>query len=121
MMITAALLIAFLSVANGFVLRNVRSTNTLLRMSSKESIFPTMSKWVSAAVISCGIACGGPTIAFADAVPLVGADAPSFTLPSNAGKDISLEDLKGKWTVMYFYPVSGFNLHTLQYSYHMFT
>ena len=31
--------------------------------------------------------------------------APSFVLPSNRDKPISLEDLKGKWTVLYFYPV----------------
>jgi len=37
-------------------------------------------------------------------VPIVGATAPDFSLPSNTGKDISLADLKGKWTVLYFYP-----------------
>lgn len=42
--------------------------------------------------------------AIADPIPIVGADAPSFVLPSNAGKDISLNDLKGKLTVLYFYP-----------------
>lgn len=40
----------------------------------------------------------------ADAIPTIGASAPDFTLPSNAGKSISLPDIKGKWTVLYFYP-----------------
>ncbi len=44
--------------------------------------------------------------AFADAVPVVGQQAPDFTLPSSVGKEISLNDLKGKRTVLYFYPVS---------------
>lgn len=47
-------------------------------------------------------------VAHADAIPTVGTRAPDFTLPSNAGKSISLEDLKGKRTVLYFYPVSFF-------------
>ena len=42
--------------------------------------------------------------AFADSIPAIGAPAPDFTLPSNAGKDISLKDLAGKRTVLYFYP-----------------
>jgi peroxiredoxin Q/BCP len=48
------------------------------------------------------LASGSP--AFADAVPPVGSAAPEFTLPSNTGKDIGLSDLKGKRTVLYFYP-----------------
>jgi peroxiredoxin Q/BCP len=42
--------------------------------------------------------------AHADGLPAVSAPAPPFKLPSNAGKDISLDDLKGKWSVLYFYP-----------------
>jgi peroxiredoxin Q/BCP len=34
----------------------------------------------------------------------VGATAPSFTLPSQEDKPISLSDFKGKWVVLYFYP-----------------
>jgi peroxiredoxin Q/BCP len=36
--------------------------------------------------------------------PKVGSPAPRFTLPSDAGKDVSLGDFKGKWVVLYFYP-----------------
>ncbi len=34
----------------------------------------------------------------------VGATAPSFTLPSQEDKPVSLSDYKGKWVVLYFYP-----------------
>lgn len=30
--------------------------------------------------------------------------APDFTLPNQEGKNISLKDFKGKWTLVYFYP-----------------
>ena len=30
--------------------------------------------------------------------------APDFTLKNQAGKDVSLSSLKGKWVVLYFYP-----------------
>jgi peroxiredoxin Q/BCP len=38
------------------------------------------------------------------AAPKVDSPAPTFSLPSDAGKDVSLADLKGKWVVLYFYP-----------------
>ena len=34
----------------------------------------------------------------------VGATAPTFTLPSQEDKNVSLSDYKGKWVVLYFYP-----------------
>jgi peroxiredoxin Q/BCP len=37
-------------------------------------------------------------------LPAVGAAAPSFNLTSNEGKPVSLNDFKGKWVVLYFYP-----------------
>ena len=37
-------------------------------------------------------------------LPAVGAAAPSFNLTSNEGKQVSLNDFKGKWVVLYFYP-----------------
>src|ERR1700760_189921 len=33
-----------------------------------------------------------------------GVAAPSFTLPSQDGTPVSLNDYKGKWVVLYFYP-----------------
>ena len=41
----------------------------------------------------------------ADAIPVIGADAPGFNLPSNDnGKVYSLADINNKRTVLYFYP-----------------
>ena len=36
--------------------------------------------------------------------PAVGAAAPAFNLTNNEGKQVSLNDFKGKWVVLYFYP-----------------
>lgn len=38
------------------------------------------------------------------ALPAVGSPAPSFTLPSQEGSPVSLQDYRGKWVVLYFYP-----------------
>ncbi|MGE0598276.1 MAG: thioredoxin-dependent thiol peroxidase [Dehalococcoidia bacterium] len=39
-------------------------------------------------------------------MPLLAVDtkAPDFNLKDQSGNDVSLESLKGKWTVIYFYP-----------------
>ncbi|HEV2834378.1 MAG TPA: peroxiredoxin [Pyrinomonadaceae bacterium] len=37
-------------------------------------------------------------------IPAVGASAPAFSLVNNEGKQVSLNDFKGKWVVLYFYP-----------------
>ena len=37
-------------------------------------------------------------------IPTVGAAAPTFSLVNNEGKQVSLNDYKGKWVVLYFYP-----------------
>ena len=37
-------------------------------------------------------------------LPAVGQAAPTFTLPSQDGSQISLESFRGKWVVLYFYP-----------------
>jgi thioredoxin-dependent peroxiredoxin len=36
--------------------------------------------------------------------PAAGAQAPGFSLPSQEGAQISLDQYKGKWVVLYFYP-----------------
>ncbi len=41
--------------------------------------------------------------AVADA-PAVGTDAPEFTLTTNEGKQVSLNNFRGQWVVLYFYP-----------------
>jgi peroxiredoxin Q/BCP len=38
------------------------------------------------------------------ALPAAGQVAPTFTLPSQDGSQISLGSFKGKWVVLYFYP-----------------
>jgi peroxiredoxin Q/BCP len=48
-----------------------------------------------------------PAIAADDAgpaMPAVGMDAPTFTLPSQDGTQVSLKSFRGKWVVLYFYP-----------------
>jgi peroxiredoxin Q/BCP len=37
-------------------------------------------------------------------MPSVGQAAPTFTLPSQDGSQISLDSFHGKWVVLYFYP-----------------
>ena len=37
-------------------------------------------------------------------LPTVGQSAPTFTLPSQDGSQISLDSFRGKWVVLYFYP-----------------
>jgi peroxiredoxin Q/BCP len=37
-------------------------------------------------------------------MPAVGQVAPTFTLPSQDGSQISLQSFRGKWVVLYFYP-----------------
>jgi peroxiredoxin Q/BCP len=37
-------------------------------------------------------------------LPAVGTKAPAFTLQSQEGKTVSLNDFRGKWVVLYFYP-----------------
>ena len=37
-------------------------------------------------------------------MPAVGQEAPTFTLPSQDGTPVSLDQYRGKWVVLYFYP-----------------
>lgn len=54
------------------------------------------------------IALGGPQ-------PPIGEPAPTFTLPTNSGGgQISLEDYRGRWVVLYFYPKDGTSGCTLE-------
>ena len=47
---------------------------------------------------------GATVAAFAADQPTVGQAAPAFNLPSQDGTPVSLDSLKGKWVVLYFYP-----------------
>lgn len=51
-------------------------------------------------MVSASVAAG---LAF-DAMPQAGQKAPNFTLPSQDGTPVTLNDLRGKWVVLYFYP-----------------
>jgi peroxiredoxin Q/BCP len=57
---------------------------------------------LSAAVV---LAVAFVTVHAADeTLPTVGQVAPTFTLPSQDGSQISLDSFRGKWVVLYFYP-----------------
>jgi len=45
-----------------------------------------------------------PRLLSHSAAPLVGSNAPDFSLPSQEGSSVSLKDYRGKWVVLYFYP-----------------
>ena len=47
---------------------------------------------------------GTRMFAASDAAPQVGQRAPEFTLPSQEGTNVSLNQYRGKWVVLYFYP-----------------
>ncbi len=44
------------------------------------------------------------TVAVAADLPQVGQQAPEFSLPSQEGGPVSLNQFRGKWVVLYFYP-----------------
>lgn len=63
-------------------------------------------QWIAAGcavVLASSFALTKNAVAAADLAP-VGSAAPSFTLPSQENKPVSLSDYKGKWVVLYFYP-----------------
>jgi peroxiredoxin Q/BCP len=51
-----------------------------------------------AAVLACN------SVNAVNEVPAVGAAAPTFSLNNQEGKQVGLNDFKGKWVVLYFYP-----------------
>ncbi|HUO43734.1 MAG TPA: peroxiredoxin [Burkholderiales bacterium] len=65
-----------------------------------------MSKWwwVVLAVSAVGLLLAWRSAAQARAAPEVGASAPALALPDQAGKVRHIEDFRGKWLVLYFYP-----------------
>jgi peroxiredoxin Q/BCP len=71
------------------------------KVMSKAGIFIT-----ALVVAVAGIAAFAVQHSFADSTPMpqAGQQAPTFTLPSQDGSQISLDSFKGKWVVLYFYP-----------------
>jgi len=63
-----------------------------------------MSKYVFllAFAVVAVLACN--RVSAVNELPAVGAAAPAFNLTTNEGKQVSLNDFKGKWVVLYFYP-----------------
>lgn len=70
-------------------------------MSSKSPAYLRIAAVVVALLLVCAFVI--PVLA-ADAVPQVGQQAPTFKLPSEDGTPVSLDQYKGKWVVLYFYP-----------------
>lgn len=62
-----------------------------------------MRLWIAVAVVLVLV---GAAWKFAQAgpVPQAGTEAPNFTLPSQDGTPVSLNQFRGKWVVLYFYP-----------------
>lgn len=59
---------------------------------------------VAVLLVLVGGVLGLRTWADAQDVPQVGQMAPAFTLPSQEGTNVSLEQFRGQWVVLYFYP-----------------
>ncbi len=64
--------------------------------------------FVVVAVLACN------RVSAINEMPAVGAPAPAFNLVNNEGKQVSLNDFKGKWVVLYFYPKDFTSGCTLQ-------
>ena len=63
-------------------------------------------RWIAtgcAVVLAGSFALTKSALAAGDTAP-VGSAAPNFTLPSQENLPVSLNDYKGKWVVLYFYP-----------------
>ncbi|HEY3706444.1 MAG TPA: peroxiredoxin [Terracidiphilus sp.] len=64
-----------------------------------------MKRFVLSVCAAALMAGGSAYLHAADqAMPAAGQAAPTFTLPSQDGSQISLDSFKGKWVVLYFYP-----------------
>ena len=61
-------------------------------------------KWLIFAGLLAALFVAWRGLAFAAQTPTAGQPAPPFNMPDQNGKTISLEQLKGKWVALYFYP-----------------
>lgn len=57
-------------------------------------------------ILAWGVICVGLALTAyaAGDLPQAGQNAPDVSLPSQDGSQVSLEDFRGKWVVLYFYP-----------------
>lgn len=60
-----------------------------------------------AMVVLVVLALAGSFLAVAASMPAVGTAAPTFSLPSEDGTQVNLQNFRGKWVVLYFYPKDG--------------
>ena len=63
-----------------------------------------MSKYAVLVVFAIVAVLACNRVSAVNELPAVGTAAPSFSLTSNEGKQVTLNDFKGKWVVLYFYP-----------------
>jgi peroxiredoxin Q/BCP len=61
-------------------------------------------KTFSALLLVLALAAFCSVLADTPSIPAEGSKAPEFTLPSQEGAQVSLDQFKGKWVVLYFYP-----------------
>jgi peroxiredoxin Q/BCP len=61
-------------------------------------------RFLAAFVSLFALACAFALAADQTPPPAAGSPAPAFSLPSQEGAQVSLDQLKGKWVVLYFYP-----------------
>jgi len=70
----------------------------------KSFFFAVAAVLVTAVVVVVGATFLTVRAADNQTMPAVGQSAPTFTLPSQDGSQISLDSFHGKWVVLYFYP-----------------
>lgn len=61
-------------------------------------------KKLSLSLLAVALVVTSAPFLFGASAPAVGSTAPNFTLTSQEGKPISLDQFRGKWVVLYFYP-----------------
>ncbi|MEB3209841.1 MAG: peroxiredoxin [Leptolyngbyaceae bacterium] len=77
-------------------------------MMTTQSFFERLQQGAIALVLILGLLCGigiDEAQAMGGPQPLLNEPAPQFTLPTNTGDgEVSLDDYRGQWVVLYFYP-----------------
>lgn len=67
-----------------------------------------MNRFLGLALLLC------PALLAAENPPEAGTLAPAFRLPAQDGSPVTLEEFRGKWVVLYFYPRDGTRSCTIQ-------